>query len=228
MFFKKPIEEYIKKNGLAQSPYIKEAFTHKSAGGRDYERLEFLGDSVLGLCVTDFLLANHGGKEVGEFSKLKSYLVSKDVLFRIGEKNEIIKRIVTGGTLTRKDIKGNKKIISDVVESFIGAVYLAHGFERTKEFVNKLYKNEFSRLRSRKDFGDYKSELQMKALSVSGRLPEYRVVRSEGAEHAKTFHVEVKYNGNILGKGKGKTIKEAEQLAAKKALKSPKLKEEAR
>ncbi len=228
MFFLKPIDGFLKKKGLLESRLIKEAFTHKSAGGNDYERLEFLGDSVLGLCVADFIFEKYGNKEVGEFSRLKSYLVSKDVLFRIGEKNEIIKKIEVGSTLKKQDIKNNKKIISDVVESIIGAVYLELGFKGAKEFVNLIYKNEFLKLKTKKDFGDYKSEFQIKALAASGRLPEYRVAKAEGAEHAKTFYVEVKYKGLVIGKGKGKTIKEAEQLAAKKALKSPKFKEEAR
>jgi len=107
------------------------------------------------------------------------------------------------------------------VESIIGAVYLLKGFEKAKKFILNIYMDEVKDLTSRKDFGDYKSELQMKLLAKSGHLPEYRVVRTEGKEHNKVFYVDVLANDAVLGSGCGKTIKEAEQMAAQKAIGQP-------
>ncbi|MBN2753240.1 MAG: ribonuclease III [Candidatus Goldbacteria bacterium] len=219
------IEDYLDKNGLLNQKPVLEALTHKSAEGPHYERLEFLGDSVLGLCVSDYLYSEMSDTDVGAISKIKGYLVSKDVLYKIAADNNLIKHIVFGSALTKKDIKNNKKIMSDVIESLIGAIYLLKGFEEVNEFIMNIYKDEFKNIGTKKDLGDYKSELQMKILSKGTRLPEYAVVNAEGQEHKKTFYVEVSLDSGVIGKGKGKTIKEAEQAAAKKALGSPKIKE---
>ena len=112
----------------------------------------------------------------------------------------------------------NKKIISDVVESIIGALYLLKGFAEAKKFVLAIFEPDFEDVKSRKDFGDYKSELQIKVLGETGLLPEYNVVRTEGKEHNKMFYVDVILNAGIAGSGHGKTIKEAEQMAAQQAI----------
>jgi len=104
------------------------------------------------------------------------------------------------------------------VESVIGAIYLTEGFESARNFILEIYKDEFRLVSKKKDFGDYKSGLQMKTLAMHNILPEYRVVKTEGKEHRKIFHVEVMLKGLVIGKGRGMTIKEAEQMAAKKGL----------
>ncbi len=219
------LESYLKENKLSEHKLIKAAFTHKSSGDTHYERLEFLGDAVLGLIVIEFLYKEFEPKvDVGELSKTKSYLVSKEVLYNIGKRNNIIKFAKYGSALTNKEIKTNKKIISDVVEALIGAVYLIKGFTAAREFVLKIYGDDLKKSKNKRSFGDYKSELQIKMLNVYGELPVYRIVKTEGEDHNKTFHIEVFAKGKIAGTGKAKTIKEAEQNAAKQAIK--KIKEE--
>jgi ribonuclease-3 len=212
------IEDYLTKNGLIDSTEIQEALTHKSADSRHYEKLEFLGDSVLGLIVSEYLYAWFNDVDVGVMAKMKGYLVSRDALFKIGKKNNIVKMLKSGSALSKKEIKDNKKIISDIIESIIGAVYLVKGMEPVREFILSIYKDEFKSAKSRKDYGDYKSELQIKLLGLYNVLPVYSVVKTEGKEHKKTFYVEVSAQGRVTGKGKGFTIKEAEQAAAKKAI----------
>jgi ribonuclease-3 len=212
------IEDYLKKSGLIESIEVQEALTHKSADSRHYEKLEFLGDSILGLAVSEHLFVEFQDMDVGVMAKIKGYLVSRDVLFKIGRSNNIIKMMKSGSALSKREIKDNKKIISDVIESIIGAVYLARGLEAARDFINNIYRQEYKAAKNRKDFGDYKSELQIKLLAAYNTLPEYNVVRTEGKEHRKTFHVEAVYGGRALGRGKGRTIKEAEQAAAKQAL----------
>jgi ribonuclease III len=140
------------------------------------------------------------------------------VLFKIGTINGIASRMHLGSALKLKDVENNKKIISDVVESIIGAVYLLKGFAEARKFILAIFEPDFEDVKSRKDFGDYKSELQIKVLGETGVLPEYRVARTEGKEHSKMFYVDVILKANLAGQGHGKTIKEAEQMAAQQAI----------
>jgi ribonuclease III len=175
--------------------------------------------------VSEFLYREVKGTDVGGIAKLKGYLVSKEVLFKIGLLNDIASNMKLGSALKLKDVENNKKIISDVIESIIGAIYLLKGFAEVKKFVLAIYKDDFEDVKFRKDFGDYKSELQIKVLADTSVLPEYRVVRTEGKEHNKVFYVDVVLNSVTAGSGSGKTIKEAEQMAAQKAIENT-LKEE--
>jgi len=215
------LETYLKKNKLFDTDEIKHALTHKSVNAENYEKLEFLGDSILNLVISEFLYNNKPGFDVGELAKIKSYLVSKDVLFKIGERNNIIKYLRFSKALSKKEVKNNKKIISDAVESLLGAFYLTNGFEITREIILNIYEKELKSAKEKGYSGDYKSELQMQALGTFSELPVYTVVKTEGEEHKKIFYVEVSLKGKIIGKGKGKSIKEAEKIAASEALRDP-------
>ena len=216
----KYIERFLKVNNIHDDALVREALTHKSASpSGHYEKLEFLGDAVLGLVISGLLFETAGGPEVGSLSRVKSYLVSKEALYKIGKENGIIKKAVLGSTLTIKEASANKKIISDIVESITGAVYLKLGFGPAKEFVLGLYAKEIKELKRKKDLGDYKSGLQIKVQAENIPLPEYRMTKTTGEEHKKVFHIGVYINGKLSGTGKGRTIKEAEQEAAKRALK---------
>jgi ribonuclease III len=212
------IEDYLTRNGLIDSVEIQDALTHKSADSRHYEKLEFLGDSVLGLIISEYLYAWFNDVDVGVMAKMKGYLVSRDALFVIGKKNNIVKLLKSGSALSRKEIKDNKKIISDIIESIIGAVYLVKGLEAAREFILTIYRDEFKEAKGKKDYGDYKSELQIRLLALYNILPVYTVVKTEGKEHKKTFYVEASAQGRLIGKGKGRTIKEAEQSAARRGM----------
>ncbi|MCX8092766.1 MAG: ribonuclease III [Candidatus Goldbacteria bacterium] len=216
---KKYIEEYLKKNLIYDSNEVQRALTHSSYDIQNYEQLEFLGDAVLGLVINEFLYERMKETKVGELAKIKSYLVSREVLFRIGTKYNIINLLKTGQALKRKEIKNNKKIISDVMEAIVGAVYIKLGLQEVKNFILEIYKYELKNLKKKKDFDDYKSKLQIKFLENYGILPEYALIKTEGEEHKKIFYVNVKMNNKVMGKGKGMTIKEAEQMAAKDCLK---------
>ncbi|HDQ25168.1 MAG TPA: ribonuclease III [bacterium] len=213
------IGRFLEKKGLSGSKEIEEALTHKSAELPHYERLEFLGDAVIGLVVSEFLYENFYHEDVGEMARLKGYLVSRDVLYRIGVKNRIAEAAKTGNTLKRAEIRKNKNIVSDMVESVIGAVYLLLGLEETRALINTVYSSEYKLIKKKRDLGDYKSELQMKSLGAGYGLPEYTITKSAGKEHSKRFYVAAGINGIIRGRGSGASLKEAEQSAAKQALK---------
>lgn len=216
---KKYIENYLKKNLIFNSIEIQRALTHSSFDTQNYEQLEFLGDAVLGFVISEFLYEKMKEIKVGEIAKIKSYLVSRDVLFRIGIKYNIIDLLKIGQALKIQEIKNNKKIISDVVEAIVGAIYIKFGLPGVKDFIFEIYKDEFKNLKKKKDFDDFKSKLQIKFLEVYGVLPEYTLIKTEGKEHKKTFYVQVVVNNKVAGRGKGMTIKEAEQMAAKDCLK---------
>ncbi|MFW6210939.1 MAG: ribonuclease III domain-containing protein [bacterium] len=103
------LEKFLKKKKLYDNDNIKEALTHKSADRKHYEKLEFLGDSVLGLCVTDFLYKKFVKLDVGSISKIKGYLVSKEVLYRIGTENDVVQYIRFGGTLKKSELKKTRR-----------------------------------------------------------------------------------------------------------------------
>jgi ribonuclease-3 len=220
MIFKENIiEKFLKEHNLFNSNEVQLAFSHKSVGEKNYEKLEFLGDAVLNLFIVNYLIKNNTEYEIGDLAKIKSYLVSKEVLYKIGKKNNIFNFIKYGLTLTKKEIVKNKRIISDVVEAIIGAIYINLGFNETTKFIYELYKNEFKNIKNKMSFNDYKSELQNMANKNFKSLPEYRLIKTDGLEHKKTFYVDVFLDNKKYGSGKGKTIKEAEQEAAKIALK---------
>jgi len=218
----KYIEDYLRKNLIFNSIEIQRALTHSSYDAQNYEQLEFLGDAVLGLVISEFLYEKMKETKVGEIAKIKSYLVSRNVLFKIGTKYNVVNLLKTGQALKIREIKNNKKIVSDVVEAIVGAIYIKFGLPEVKDFIFEIYKDEFKNLKNKKDFNDYKSKLQIKFLDIYGVLPEYTLVKTEGKEHRKTFYVQVALNKKVTGKGKGMTIKEAEQMAAKDCLKKVK------
>ncbi len=218
-------ERFLKKNGIDNNALVKEALTHKSASpSGHYEKLEFLGDAVLGLVISAALYERSKGPGVGDLSRIKSYLVSKEALYNIGRENGIIKKTELGRGFDRREAGRNKKIVSDVVESVTGAVYLLKGFETAREFVLGIYSKELKTAGKKRDLGDYKSELQIIVQGKSLPLPEYKMTKTTGEEHKKVFHTAVYIKGKIYGAGKGKTIKEAEQEAAKRAVKKIKKK----
>lgn len=216
---KKYIEDYLKKNLIFNSAEIQRALTHSSYDTQNYEQLEFLGDAVLGFVISEYLYEKMKDAKVGQIAKLKSYLVSSNVIYKIGKKYNIINLIKIGQTLTDKELKNNKNIISDVIEAIIGAIYIKLGFMEVRNFILELYKDELKNLKKIKDFTDFKSKLQIKFLDTYGFLPKYVLIKTKGKEHKKTFYVHVMKDSKVVGKGKGMTIKEAEQMAAKDCLK---------
>ncbi len=212
------LENYLKKNKLFSTDEIRHALTHKSINMENYEKLEFLGDSILNLIISEFLYKNRPEFDVGELAKIKSYLVSKEVLFKLGRNNNVINYLKFSKALSKKEVGNNKKIISDAVESLLGALYMTKGFDTTREIILNIFEKELKLVKEKGYSGDYKSELQMKTLGAFSQLPEYSVVKTEGEEHRKIFYVNVSLKGKVIGHGKGKSIKDAEKIAAGEAL----------
>jgi len=201
-------------------PLLEEALTHKSyamerAGNLPFnERLEFLGDSVLSAAVAHHLFDRYPGVDEGRLSQLKSMLVSRPSLTQwgrdigLGEFLRLSDGEASTGGRDRDSILGN------AMEAILGALYLEAGYDKTHEFIDKWLSR-----RKRMVTTDHKSRLQEWAQKKFKVPPDYVLLNSTGPDHAKTFEMQVKVGHEVYGHGSGKSKKEAEQAAARDALK---------
>ena len=193
-----------------------EALTHSSYsnenGGKNYERLEFLGDSVLELIISEYFFDNYDLSE-GDMSKVRASYVCEAALYEYSKKINLIPYIKTGNGI---DVKDNEAIIADVFEAVLAVIYLEKGYNVAKDYI---YKIVVPFIKEKKVFlTDYKSHLQ-EMVQTEKKSLEYVVVDETGPQHDKSFTVQVLVNGIVFGKGVGHSKKEAEQNAAKDAIK---------
>lgn len=204
---------------------LAEALTHKSyfhenrTKASSYnERLEFLGDSVIGLVVVEHLFLLKERFDESVLAKMKSYLVCESVLADIAVSVSLGKYILLGKGEDSTGGRIKKSILSDTLEAVIGAVYLDGGFEKAREIIRAFFKERIDGVIKDGELYDYKTELQEKTQLLYGTLPEYKVIKEQGMEHKRVFTVAVFLDGKELGVASGKRKKEAEALAAKEAL----------
>lgn len=202
-----------------------EALTHKSYYHENKEgvihhneRLEFLGDSVIGLVVVEYLFAHEAGYAESVLAKIKSYIVSEPVLSEIAGSLSLGECILLGKGEKSTGGRTKKSILADAFEAVMGAVYLDAGFVQAREIIHRLFRTRIETAITSGQFFDYKTELQERTQMTCGRLPEYRVISQSGEEHQRVFTVGVYLNGELLGISSGRRKKEAETLAAKAAL----------
>lgn len=202
-----------------------EAITHKSYYHENpdkvenyNERLEFLGDSVLGFVIVEYLFLLNNKLTESVMAKTKSYTVKEAVLFEVANSLSVGKylRLGKGEEATGGRVK--RSLLADAVEAILGAVYLDGGYEKTRELILRLFKKRIDDIVSSGQFHDFKTELQEKTQLLYGVIPEYKIVKQEGEEHKKIFTIDVYIGEEKFGTGTGKSKKEAEVLAAKEAL----------
>lgn len=195
------------------------AFTHTSYANENnvvsYERLEYLGDAVLELVISDYLYNNTDYQE-GEMTKLRAHYVCENALYEYSMKFGLNEYLRLGHGEEQSGGKYRKAIVADIYEAFIGALYLDQGIDKAKEFI---FKTAIPYLKEQKlnFYDDYKSELQ-ELVQTDKRSLEYTIVSEEGPAHNKTFTAVVKIDDIIYGTGVAHSKKEAEQEAAKSAL----------
>ena len=196
------------------------AFTHTSytneAGCDNYERLEYLGDAVLELIMTEYLYKKFPDMLEGEMTKLRSRYVCENALYEYSTRLDLNAELRLGHGEEESGGRNRKAIVADIFESFLGAMYLDQGLEFVKKFMDK-YIFPMIEDKNADFFDDYKSILQ-ELVQTDRRSLEYIIVDEEGPAHNKIFTVEVKIDDIIYGKGFGHSKKEAEQMAAKDAL----------
>lgn len=204
---------------------LAESLTHKSYYHENKEkavsyneRLEFLGDSVIGLIIVEYIFLLDQKYEESVLAKVKSYLVSESVFADIADSISIGKYLLLGKGEESTGGRNKQSILSDALEAIIGAIYLDGGYEKTREIVLTFFKARIDSAVKSGEFYDYKTELQEKSQLLYGVLPEYRVIKQQGEEHKRIFTVAVFLEGKKLGVASGRRKKEAETLAAKKAI----------
>lgn len=181
-----------------------------------YEKLEFLGDSVLGLIINKHLCNHYTELRVGDLSKCKSRVVSAAVLLDLAQKIKLGNYLILGRGEESSGGRRRDSILADSFEALLGALYLDLGFAPVEKMVISLYGSIINK--SMTGSFDHKSILQEKIQEKYRSLPHYRTLREKGPAHQKTFEIAVYHNGELLGKGEGHSKKEAEQQAAMQAL----------
>ena len=203
-----------------------EALTHRSTHGDlrpgeqgvTYERLEFLGDSVLALATSVYLMHSFPSDDEGRLTQKKSLLVSKSVLARKAEEIGIKRYIILSDDAVKGGVADQDSVLTAALEAVIGAIYLDGGLSAATTFVEERILNDMDEILEHTDHINYKSILQEWTQARYRNYPLYKVKNTSGPEHDKIFLVEVKVGGEMVGKGRGKTKKDAEQMAAKEGL----------
>ncbi|MEL6820913.1 MAG: ribonuclease III [Calditrichota bacterium] len=182
------------------------------------ERLEFLGDAVLDLVVTEFLYQTFPGKSEGQLSKSKSVLVSKPVIADKANLMNLGELVLMNRGEEKTGGRKRKSIIADAFEAIIGAIYLDQGLEAAANFIHSYLLDDHARILEKGMYRNYKSILLEYAQGEGYSLPNYRVIGETGPDHAKQFVIEVWVNNEAMGRGEGKSKKRAEQDAAREAV----------
>jgi len=202
-------------------PLLQRALTHRSyayenGGVPNNERLEFLGDSVLGLVVTDSLYTAHPDLPEGQLAKLRAAVVNMRALADVARTLGLGGYVLLGRGEESTNGRDKTSILADTMEAVLGAVYLSAGLPAATTFVHHLLDPLMASTASLGAGLDWKTSLQELAAAGSLGVPEYRVTQ-EGPDHQKIFHAESVVGSEVLGSGSGRSKKEAEQLAAEVA-----------
>jgi ribonuclease III len=193
-----------------------ESYTNEVPEVVSNERLEFLGDAVLGLFVAELLAAHHPTAREGSLTRMKAALVSAEGLARLAVSLDLGGLLLVGKGARGEGVKGRSSVLSDALEAVLGAVYLDQGPLAARACVERLFGAQVGDVDAQA--ADPKSQLQLETQRHSKELPVYRLIESRGPAHAPTFHVEVSFQGQALGRGSGATKKAAQQAAASQAL----------
>ncbi|RMF83523.1 MAG: ribonuclease III [Nitrospinota bacterium] len=194
------------------------SFAHEQAGEEEsYERLEFLGDAVLSLVISTYLFQAFPDFPEGQLSRWRAAIVQESILAEVARRLCIGTYLLLGRGEEQSGGREKDSLLADTLEAIIGAIYLDGGWDQVKQVVLQLFHPELRQVLHTPS-PDPKSLLQQYTLERGEGLPCYRLVRTEGPDHAKTFVVETQIAGRIWGRGKGKSKKDAERLAAMDAL----------
>lgn len=206
-------EEY--RMAFTHSSYLNEVRTLDKKS--HYERLEFLGDAVLELAVSDYLYKKFSNLTEGELTKLRASIVCEPTLLKYAKQLKFDKYILLGKGEEKTGGRNRAALLADIFESFIGALYIDKGMADVKKFLGKTLFTEVTD-EAFQSFVDYKTLLQEFVGKTSKSDISYKLISSEGPSHAKIFSSKVYINDEEYGHGKAKTKKESEQLCAKVAL----------
>ncbi len=207
---------------------LEEALTHsslvneqKSVTPQHNERLEFLGDAVLSLVMSEYLASALPQSSEGALSKLKAQLVSEASLAAVARRLSLGEHLKLGRGEDRSKGREKDSLLADALEAVLAAVHLDGGFDASRTVTRHIFAGELASVATQQEqpgAGDYKTQFQEWCQKRHDTLPRYVTVRESGPDHQKLFEVELSIQGEVVGMGSGRSKKEAEQQAAKRAL----------
>ena len=203
---------------LQQAMYHRSYLNEAGESVESNERMEFLGDAVLGLIVSDKLYRDYPGLSEGHLSQLRAILVRWDALARVAGRINLGDYLVLGRGEEMSGGRERPSNLAAALEALIGASFLDGGMTAARKLVLKLLKPDFEEIAAQGVTADSKSELQHLAQTRWHEIPAYRLLSSEGPDHAKLFTVEVLVGNQVVGQGQGRNKKQAELNAARQAL----------
>jgi ribonuclease-3 len=210
--------------GLApDAPHREEAITHPSAanespGAVDNQRLEFLGDAILGFCTSEILFSRFPEADEGELTRLRAALVNAEALALWARRHDVADIVRLGRGADGSNLRRSKNVLADAVEALVAAVYLDHGLDAARRACATVVEGSLVTL-AQGAARDPKSELQERVQRRGAAAPTYEVLDSGGPAHERWFEVGVRVDGSVLGRGCGRSKRLAERAAAHEALK---------
>ncbi len=219
-----PLEERIGYK-FRNSLFLAEALTHPSLGHEtqrhhfDNQRLEFLGDAVLQLVITEHLFQHFGGEAEGQLTKLRSRLVSRETLKIHAAALDLGRYLLMGRGEEASGGRERTSTLTDAFEALIGALYLDGGLDTARKFILAQARSDLEQIEEEPVDVNPKGDLQELLQSISPRSPVYELITQRGPEHEKTFVVQAVWEGIVLGQGSGRSKKQAETSAALEAMK---------
>jgi ribonuclease-3 len=222
---KKELKKILKKVQISFKDFnlLNVALSHRSYVNEhnlkeNNEKLEFLGDSILGFIITEFLFKTYFYLTEGDLAKIKSAAISENTLYKIAKGINFNNYILIGKGEESCGGRNKKTIIADAFEAFLASYYIDSNLNKVKNLITRLFKKEIQLIVENKhEERDFKSLLQELAQKRYKSCPVYHLKSKEGPEHNRTFYMEVLISGQVFGVGEGKSKKDAEQLAAKNA-----------
>ena len=203
---------------------LNKALTHKSYVNenseplKDNERFEFLGDSVLDLIVSGYTIKTFPDFAEGILSKIRAAVVNESCLAELARQIDLGRYLLLGKGEASSGGREKNSLLANAYEALAGAIYFDSNLETALDIYLPVLSKEIAKYAETARFRDYKSELQEYTQTHFNGIPNYKIVNEKGPAHAKEFEVEVLVQGNVRGRGNGKSKKEAEQAAAKSAL----------
>jgi len=205
------------KQALVHRSYLNE---HPDFELNNNERLEFLGDAVLEIEVTEYLFFNFPNKKEGELTNFRASLVNTKMLASVAEELNLEKFLyLSKGESQDKNTKARKSILANTVEAVVGAIYLDQGRERTQKFIEERIIKKFDYILKNELYLDPKSRFQEKAQEIEGITPHYKVLKESGPDHDKFFEVGLYLDKDLIAVGRGSSKQEAQIEAAQEVIK---------
>jgi ribonuclease III len=221
----KLLEELEKKIGVSflNKNLLNQSLTHSSYGNEysqpDNERLEFLGDAVLKLVISEYLYNKFPQHAEGDLTKIRAAVISDETLAKVGKQSGLGDYILLSANEKKSGGQKRKSNVANAVEALLGAIYLDNGLGKARDLIVEFLREEVETVSRAGYIRDFKSALQEYTQKRKWDLPHYHVIRESGPRHRRVFWMEVKIKGKRFGVGRGPNKKEAEQKAAALALK---------